>query len=264
LLLAQFAFDYPVRRWLQGEFEHHDVDGNIALLAPLLIPIAVALYRASGRAALGLLFGAAALAIAAFGPMLAAAAALLCAGLAFLLAAAWPRGGLAFVFLILAGYAAAAPLISSAVLTPAGLEELGIVLPDHWALRVGMWTLAAQQGLDHFWTGVGFRNARHLAEQMLHPHNAVLEIWVELGVVGIFGLGAVLFGIFRGLRALARQDRLGAAAGAAAFVTYAVIALLSFSLWQTWWYSTAWLTAFAVLVLARSGAEAREPGPAPA
>ena len=69
-----------------------------------------------------------------------------------------------------------------------------------------------------------------------HPHNAVLEIWVETGAVGAVLGALVLWVVLRRIEngLPHRTDRAAAAAG---FTAFFVISLLSFSLWATWWLS---------------------------
>jgi len=85
-----------------------------------------------------------------------------------------------------------------------------------------------------------------------HPHNAVLEIWVELGAIGA-GLAAALLWLgLRGIegRITARPERAAALAAVTAFLA---VSMLSFSLWATWWLSTAVVAAFLVRALAAGG-----------
>lgn len=76
----------------------------------------------------------------------------------------------------------------------------------------------------------------------LHPHNAVLQWWLELGAVG-----ALLFAVL-----LARLSRmaLGAANGAthrtwlgALLLGGCAISAVSFGFWQSWWQCTLWFLA---------------------
>jgi O-antigen ligase len=76
-----------------------------------------------------------------------------------------------------------------------------------------------------------------------HPHNAVLEVWVEMGVVGAV-LGAVLLWLVLGRVENGLPCRAERAAAFAAFAAYFVISLLSFSLWATWWLSVAVIAGF--------------------
>jgi O-antigen ligase len=77
----------------------------------------------------------------------------------------------------------------------------------------------------------------------LHPHNAVLQWEVELGIPGtILCLAVVAWGLWRvGFApALAPGVRAGALAWAASAL---VVALLAYGIWQAWWLSCLFLTA---------------------
>jgi exopolysaccharide production protein ExoQ len=77
----------------------------------------------------------------------------------------------------------------------------------------------------------------------LHPHDAALQLQLELGLPGsIVGLGIVIWIIRQmGWRASLAPDR---RAGALALIAAALtVGLLSFGLWQAWWLSTLWLVA---------------------
>ena len=77
----------------------------------------------------------------------------------------------------------------------------------------------------------------------LHPHDALLQWRVELGIPGtILCLAIVVWALHRvGWRFGGGREAQAAALGWAATVT--VIALLSFGIWQEWWLSVIWLTA---------------------
>ncbi len=77
----------------------------------------------------------------------------------------------------------------------------------------------------------------------LHPHNAILQWQVELGLPGtLLGLAIVLWGLWRaGFKAqLERRSRAAALAWSASAL---VVALLSFGIRQAWWLSCLWLTS---------------------
>jgi O-antigen ligase len=77
----------------------------------------------------------------------------------------------------------------------------------------------------------------------LHPHNAILQWRLELGLPGtLLGLAVVLWGLWRaGFKAqIERGPRAEALAWSASAL---VIAMLSFGIWQAWWLSSLWLTS---------------------
>jgi O-antigen ligase len=92
----------------------------------------------------------------------------------------------------------------------------------------------------------------------LHPHNAALQLWLELG-----GIGAVLYATLYAvcLIGLLRLPltRGALAAGAALVVAVFVIGQLSFNVWQSWWLCAQFLTAAFFLVLAGRAGEASRP-----
>ena len=82
----------------------------------------------------------------------------------------------------------------------------------------------------------------------LHPHNAALQVWLELGLIGAILLAALCGGVpLACLRAT--WSRASMAAGLATFSTAYVIAMLSFSLWQSRWNALLWLVAATTIVL---------------
>jgi O-antigen ligase len=76
----------------------------------------------------------------------------------------------------------------------------------------------------------------------LHPHNALLQWEVELGVPGtVLALAIVLWGLSRvGWGTSSREGRAFALGWT---VTAFVVGLLSYGIWQSWWLSSLLLTA---------------------
>ena len=70
----------------------------------------------------------------------------------------------------------------------------------------------------------------------VHPHNASLQIWLELGAVGAFLAALLIAGLC--LRLGVVSGRAGQAAGAGLMLSAMVIANLSFGIWQTWWMAS--------------------------
>jgi O-antigen ligase len=82
----------------------------------------------------------------------------------------------------------------------------------------------------------------------LHPHNSVIQIWLELGLVGLI-LIAILIGLaWRGMTHL-RSGRAGAAAVMATVASGFVVAQLGFGVWQGWWLATLGIAAIYVLAV---------------
>ncbi len=136
-------------------------------------------------------------------------------------------------------------------------------LQNSFVHRVFIWDFAASRAMEKPLAGWGIEASRGLARHIrqddswqpgesliearkkyyrsasmpLHPHSAGLQIWVELGMVGILLLCAALYRIGRVI------DRSANSAGLRALlVTGAAIASAGFGIWQSWWLSTIWLS----------------------
>ena len=83
----------------------------------------------------------------------------------------------------------------------------------------------------------------------LHPHNIPMQIWLELGLVGIILYLGIIFGI-GWIVWTWRGPPIWAAAVSASTASYLTVSSISFGAWQNWWIATAWLTA-GIFVLAR-------------
>ena len=90
----------------------------------------------------------------------------------------------------------------------------------------------------------------------LHPHDAALQVWLELGFPGA-GLFALLVGLLWWRLGEAPWPRLYAAAAGGSLFTATAIALSAWGIWQEWWLGTLALALFAIIVMAR------EAGPIP-
>ena len=86
----------------------------------------------------------------------------------------------------------------------------------------------------------------------LHPHNAALQIWLELGALGAMALTALIFVTGRAIAAIAEPLHRAGAAGT--FTAALAIAFLSFGIWQNWWIAVLVLTsAFVRAAIPRAG-----------
>ena len=86
----------------------------------------------------------------------------------------------------------------------------------------------------------------------LHPHDAALQLWVELGLVGV-ALAAVFWAYLLSRidrYVVADRDLAGAAGGSAG--AYLTIGALSFGIWQEWWLALGALAIMVIVLLARA------------
>jgi len=110
--------------------------------------------------------------------------------------------------------------------------------------RLEIWDFVARKALENPLYGFGIEATRHIEQfdtpmrytpldHVLHPHNAVLQVWIEFGLVGALGLCAAVILILRSIFKLENEQsqRLCLSVFIAAFV----MACTSYGLWQGWW-----------------------------
>ena len=83
----------------------------------------------------------------------------------------------------------------------------------------------------------------------LHPHNAILQMWLELGLPGI--ILYLTLGVYILMAAASRiRSKFESSMMVGQFVTIMIIANLSFGVWQAWWIATLWLSAALMAMVA--------------
>ena len=132
------------------------------------------------------------------------------------------------------------------------LTHVNDPIPPSGLHRLFIWRFAADKAMEKPWLGWGFHGSRHvpgaldtvqLPNQSVpvgwvqlpnHPHDAILQIWLELGIVGL-----ALYALM-GVLAFAWAEQevrhpLQRAAVLAMIVAYFVASLTAFNVWQEWW-----------------------------
>lgn len=226
----------------------------------------------NGAVAISLLAWPAAAALWRRGPawIIAPAAATLVAGLTFLssgaallaplcglvaFAVAWflgRRGAWALAAIFCVATLAAPLLVSNPLSMKAG-EKTATNLPPSAQHRLKMWAFAVEKIDEKPLTGWGMdasrsipQEGRRLAPNMeimpLHPHNAFLQVRLELGLPGAAIVAALIGILFAGvIGGIGERTSRAFAAGAAG--AYLAVASVSYGIWQNWWVALAWLLA---------------------
>lgn len=135
----------------------------------------------------------------------------------------------------------------------------------NWGFRVEIWASVAALIAEHPWIGHGFEAGRVLGRPeatgsavpvpFMHPHNGMLQVWLEFGLVGVALLTAWGATAARSLAARA-NDPLALATAAATIATAATFWLISFGLWAGWWLAALGLIAAALSLAVRSDVRA--------
>ena len=270
LLLIERGFDRPilgaVTGWTgwRGDTMSFTLKPVATVAALLVWPFALVLARRFPRmsvpAAAGVIAGIAFIGsdAAVFG---------LACGVGIFLFARWrPRLAGPFLGANLAILILTAPWIPSLFPDPR-VSMTGIeYLPNSGVHRIVIWQTTAGHIFERPWLGYGFDTSRKFYPQSttmdvkfakptigqsegftaepipLHPHNMILQIWLELGFVGALVALATILAILFGL-ARAQLADIERAVGYGYFVTTLAIAAVAYGAWQAWWLSTIGLSA---------------------
>jgi O-antigen ligase len=115
--------------------------------------------------------------------------------------------------------------------------------------RVEIWHFAAEQALHRPLFGYGLDASRFMPNGgavslfqtpdkpiiPLHPHDAFLQIWLELGIVGVALAAAILIAMLNATRSWPVS---AARFALPAYAAAAIVAGLAFGIWQVWWLAT--------------------------
>lgn len=159
-------------------------------------------------------------------------------------------------------------IVVTAPLTFARLERLPTftetadIVKQSFGHRLLIWSFSGDRIDEHALAGWGLDASRAIPSGSepiepgetwlpLHPHNAPLQLWLELGVPG-----AALFALVAALPWLALAGAewpvLFTAAAGAALTAGFVACLATYGIWQEWWQGTLWFSLFLVLGLGRA------------
>jgi O-antigen ligase len=143
-------------------------------------------------------------------------------------------------------------------------------LPNSANHRAMIWTFVAEKVAERPVLGWGLDSSREVGGQEtrelwtradqntlvpmqqsvlpLHPHNFVLQIWLETGAVGAGLVAGLLLALLALATRLPDWVRLICESTLAASIA---VALVSFGIWQSWWLSSLWLIAVLAVALCR-------------
>ena len=258
LLAVELASDAMLGRLVKlarhGTDELRTATLNRALSLVVLFawPAAAALSRRGWRGAAFAVLGVA-LGLTVAGNSLSAriacAAGLLCAAVVAL----GGRRAVAILAVLFIAGIALAPVLPRTALAPARLENLLAVVRYSAFHRLEIWEFAAHKIAERPIAGWGLDSARSIpggrtplagggTRLALHPHNAPLQLWLELGLPGAAALVALLVIVFRAAYRHA-DDRFSQAAMVGMTASAILIASLSFGIWQNWWLASLGLGA---------------------
>ena len=264
VLIAVLVFESLTDAWLLGTLQAQigqksdvahwalrTVGQGTYVVVMLFWPVSIVLWR-TGRRALAATFVAAA--VLALGLLhLAAPLVALVTGAAVFGLVAWlGRPAVIGALVLSVGQTFAVPWLMRMWATDGLFAAIRPHLPASWAARVNIWTFVSARMAEKPLRGWGLDASRTFKGHIpLHPHDAALQLWFELGAVGAV-LGALIWSfIFWRFAEAAPRRRLYAAAGCATAWSALVIGAFSFSLWQEWWICLAAMGFAACALLGR-------------
>ncbi len=135
--------------------------------------------------------------------------------------------------------------------------------------RLQIWEFTIQRAREHPYLGWGLDASRQIPGGMeitslnanimpLHPHNSVLQIWLELVAPGVILFACLVSYMF--LTGLPRRESTHLIISHVATLLPALsIAFLAFGIWQNWWYSALWMVGiFASTLMDATGEKTSE------
>jgi O-antigen ligase len=235
-----------------------------SVLAVMATLFGILIYRATRSGLIAAFFVLISLFVCARLPMTTSALGLAASILAFICVSWRPRGFLGLMLILIAGGICAAWPLGRLIPSQAHVSaaesqlELGI---QH---RLGIWRHAAGIAEQEPVLGHGFNASRYFAGRQdkleglnlpalpTHPHNAPLQIWLELGAIGALFSVFLVIGVWRSVRPLFNRP-VHAAVVASMIAPIAVIACFSYAIWSTWWLAGLGLmggvAALAIIIL---------------
>lgn len=139
-------------------------------------------------------------------------------------------------------------------------DQTSLIAQAHILPRLEIWDFVARYALKRPLIGFGMEATRnvpafdtqeyyHPTNIILHPHNGLLQIWIEFGLVG-----AVLTCIGAWLLLKAMEDMpdvVSRRTALAVFIAFLSVGVVAYGLWQSWWIGLMILLAAIAVILQR-------------
>ena len=179
------------------------------------------------------------------------AAAAGCGTVLFGIALVAPRLGLGLLAAGLAALLVTAPWTGSILSRDLPVDTTVTLQEEHAEHRLVIWNAFEKRGFDHPLLGHGFDASFKVATSPrpggappppdsarivdFHPHDIMLQFWVELGLLGLTTAAVVCCFL---LAKLVPRSGVALAARLGLFVTVIGIGLVGLSAWQPWWLAS--------------------------
>lgn len=133
-------------------------------------------------------------------------------------------------------------------------------IPESSKHRLFIWNFVANKAVEKPVLGYGFGASRYVAESddvveykegakwhllPLHPHNNSLQSLLEMGIIGLLLFVVLVDNILKNIM-LKGKDLISKAASISCFINYFFVGMVSFGMWQIWWFSSAIFVALMI------------------
>ncbi len=136
--------------------------------------------------------------------------------------------------------------------------------------RVVIWNYTAERVLENPVLGIGTNSTRYLdegrsqeakaqqknlvvaAQTRAHPHNVYLQVWYELGIIGVLAFAVLGLSLLRRIEQLPKRT-LAFAIGH--FGVCSVVIASTYGLWQNWFQSSIVLSILLLILVANPGSK---------
>ena len=192
----------------------------------------------------------------------AAVVAIVLGGIGFVVLVIAPKIGAAVIAALLAIFVLVAPALPPSQTQATRLLETYAELPRSAYHRMLIWRFVADRISERPILGWGFNSSRVIPGRHdrldvsepalpLHPHNAALQWWLELGAPGAILGTALILWLMRAI-GRARASIVGKASAVGLVLSAVTICFLSYGIWQSWWLAALWLAGAFMAALMRS------------
>ena len=265
---ASIAFKELIQKKETQVFLLHNLDRGMALLT-LVSWVVISIFLKGGNRAAAFLLYFALLEGLSFSDNLAALVAHFIAGGVFLLTRLTILRNpkiLSFLLLI----SSLSMIIFAFKINPLKISEKNEVLPTSAKHRLFIWNFVAKNSKEYPLLGIGFNSSKKfpvtdsqiielfgqkLHPLPLHPHNNILQVYFELGAIGLIlylSLACKYLGIIgKNYKTTSSRNKDLICSLYACFSVYFIIAMISYNVWQSWWlFSALWIAAlYSMLII---------------
>ena len=136
-----------------------------------------------------------------------------------------------------------------------GLNYYTLKLEEKIIHRRVIWSFSKEKILEKPFLGHGIFSSKSIGDQYkiinhknkmssaipLHPHNSILQLWLELGVIGIILFYILLYKFISKIYEIKKINSQYAAFSLASLFQIFFIGQFSYGFWQTWWISVIFI-----------------------